>query len=806
MASDTHSSAIGLDALAIRATHRSGQWCFSGESDVGQDLDLGEVVQRLAELIHVELPDLPAVTVDRVAFEVCGAKATFEALVGLALRPLGDLSRLPLVGDHLQDAIRLDTVGIKVVRESGKDRAYLGARVGIAGEPAPTDVRVPLTPDPETGTVDAEPQRHAVQRRFGPVEVEDLIYDFHDGGLRVRFTARLGHAGVEIEVIGMGVTVRLDDPLHPEFHLDGLSMSYEAPPVRVSGALLRRPDTPAGEWQFDGALSVRAGAYELSARGSYADRHPPSLFAFLQVMAPMGGPPYFFIDGIAGGFGINRTLTIPPIEEIEDFPLIRGTAPTTNVFAENTSVADAMAILGEAIQPADQQHWMAAGVAVSSFGVLHSKVLLTVAFGHRVEIGLLGMATLRLPPGLESAVVSASLALRTTITPGSGELAILGRLTSDSYVLAPACRLTGGFALCFWFGGSGHRGDFVITLGGYHPAFEAPAHYPVVPRLGLTWDAGPLQIKGGQYFALTPGAAMLGGQLDATYKSGAVSARFKAHVDFLSRWAPLRYEATVGVDFAVDAVLHEGFATSTLSVHVSAELRMWGPEFSGEAELDLGVIRITIPFGHDPDAAPKSLSWPEVKHQLLGGEEGAVRVAVRSGVLADLRDPATGKAGETGVHFIVDPERLVVATETVIAATRVTVDGAEQQVGPQRIGIAPMGLGSVTSTHAITIEPAARLHSSLVTGTVPKALWGDGKPTLGADGTIAGAVTGVEMCPAPAQPRPAAQFAREAPPEVREWSWPSLPASAAADEPPGPVDFAALGLTASPILATVPAA
>jgi len=28
----------------------------------------------------------------------------------------------------------------------------------------------------------------------------------------------------------------------------------------------------------------------------------------------------------------------------------------------------------------------------------------------------------------------------------------------------------------------------VITLGGYHPAFQKPTHYPEVPRLGLNWN------------------------------------------------------------------------------------------------------------------------------------------------------------------------------------------------------------------------------------------------------------------------------------------------------------------------------
>ena len=57
-------------------------------------------------------------------------------------------------------------------------------------------------------------------------------------------------------------------------------------------------------------------------------------------------------------------------------------------------------------------------------------------------------------------------------------------LAPSSFLLDPACHLTGGFAFCLWFGDNPHAGDFVVTIGGYHPAFAPPSYYPVVPRSG----------------------------------------------------------------------------------------------------------------------------------------------------------------------------------------------------------------------------------------------------------------------------------------------------------------------------------
>ena len=54
-------------------------------------------------------------------------------------------------------------------------------------------------------------------------------------------------------------------------------------------------------------------------------------------------------------------------------------------------------------------------------------------------------------------------------------------------MIDPACHLTGGFAFYVWFGDNPHSGQFVLTLGGYHPDFSPPSYYPSVPRLGFNW-------------------------------------------------------------------------------------------------------------------------------------------------------------------------------------------------------------------------------------------------------------------------------------------------------------------------------
>ena len=90
--------------------------------------------------------------------------------------------------------------------------------------------------------------------------------------------------------------------------------------------------------------------------------------------------------------------------------------------------------------------------------------------------------------------------------------------------------MTGGFALVTWF----NTGEFVISLGGYHPSFNVPDYYPVVPRLGFNWKpSNTLTVKGGVYFTLCSRAVMLGGRLDASFEKGKIRAAFVAGMDAL---------------------------------------------------------------------------------------------------------------------------------------------------------------------------------------------------------------------------------------------------------------------------------
>ena len=125
---------------------------------------------------------------------------------------------------------------------------------------------------------------------------------------------------------GLGLRYAMGKPLeilkNPEFTLDGMGLALGNGPVEIGGSLVRVRGT--GRLEFDGSLLVRTALFSLSAMGSYADVNgTPSVMAYAVLLYAIGGDPAFFITGLAFGFGVNRRLRLPPIEAVENFPLIQ---------------------------------------------------------------------------------------------------------------------------------------------------------------------------------------------------------------------------------------------------------------------------------------------------------------------------------------------------------------------------------------------------------------------------------------------------------------------------------------------------
>ncbi len=596
-----------------------------------------------------------------------------------------------------------------------------------------------------------------VQRAVGPLRLRRVGVGFADGTVWVLFEASLGMAGLEIGVEGLGMGIPLADPKNPRFRLDGLSVGYSRPPLAIEGALVNRTDVPGYDTLVEGVLAVSAEQFGLTALGAYArptdSADGPSMFLFGRANGQFGGPPPVEITGIMAGFGFNTDLRLPEGDKVLEFPFLQNLQETQpldvlNKLMDGTDNAW--------VRPAAGQLWFAAGLAFNVFDFLDGQALLVLEVGDDFAVAVLGTAEAQFPKQGPEQYARVRMGLSAKYRESERVLKITAQLAPGSYLIDEACVLTGGFALYTWFDDA-HSGDFVLTLGGYHPRYAVPAHYPQVPRLGFSWPVtSELTISGGSYFALTPGAIMAGGALDVNYRSGDLHAWLNAHADMLIEWAPFHFDAEIGVSIGVSYVLDLWLVRETISVEVGASLRLWGPPTAGEVTIHLWFISFTIAFGdgsaRDDHAAP----WPDVVEQLPAAED-AVRLVPMAGLM-----PVQAK-GEPDL-WVVGPGAFSFALRTAVPVTTLRLGDDKNTIAGKKVDIRPRrdegkDLDSVL-TVTLTKDKGQETHDlgawyagGKVEASLPAALWGryDGPLTTGDEPRVHDQLMGVDLRLPPAE-------------------------------------------------------
>ena len=625
----------------------------------------------------------------------------------------------------------------------------------LAGDVAPADA----------APYQADPKWFELKKTFGPVYFDKIGVQYQNATLRFLLNAALSAAGLTLSVDGLSVGSSLTK-FKPEFDLRGLGIDYKGGDVQIGGAFLRtvkpgeagKPDT----YTYDGAAVIKTRQFTLSAIGSYTKlEDQPSLFIYAFLNYPLGGPAFFFVTGLAAGFGYNRRLIAPSIDKVAEFPLIkqaRGKAP------EPKDVTAALTTLRNDIPPNLGSIFLAVGVKFNSFKLVDSFALLTIEFGNDVAINLLGISKAVVPtPEAGKAVTPLAqleIAWKASFNPKDGCLGIDARLTPNSYILSKDCRLTGGYAFYSWFSGT-HAGDFVQTLGGYHPRFVVPDHYPKVPRLAFDWRvSNALTIQGDAYYALTGSALMAGGHLEVLYRQGELRAWLKVGADFLISWKPYHYDASlyvnVGASYTFDIDLLFGHIRTTISVDVGAQLHLWGPDFSGTATIDLSVISFTIAFGAGASQTPEPIGlWTNFQESFLPPAKEVCSIALKDGLVRKIE--AGGKD-----RWIINPKNFALVVDSAvpfksapppIASEKDLADGATVD-----FGIGPMAVSAtdLTSKFTVTIRRGRDrevvnkdFEYSAINKRVPAGLWGkkDTSADLGGKVFLENVPSGVAVTP-----------------------------------------------------------
>jgi len=605
-----------------------------------------------------------------------------------------------------------------------------------------------------TTTYKAEPKWFNLKKTIGPVTFDKVGVQYQEGTLRFLLNAALTAAGLTLSVDGLSVGSSLKN-FDPTFDLRGLGVEYKAGDIEIGGAFLK-----TAKDQYDGTAVIKTNQFTLSAIGSYAKvKEEPSLFIYAFLDYPLGGPTFFFVTGLAAGFGYNRRLIAPSIDDVAKFPLITQAVSKK----KPANLTEALTSLQTYIPPSSGSIFLAVGVKFNSFKLVDSFALLTIEFGNNLVINLLGLSTAIVPtpePGAQkiTPLAQVEIAWKATFDPDEGCLGIDARLTPNSYILSKDCRLTGGYAFYSWFSGP-HAGDFVQTLGGYHPDFDIPKHYPRVPRLAFDWRvSNSLTIQGNAYYALTGSALMAGGHLEVLYKQGELRAWLKVGADFLIAWKPYHYDArlyvSVGASYTFDINLLFTRIRATISVDVGAHLHLWGPDFSGTARIDLSVISFTIAFGAVASQTPPPLKdWPTFAQSFLP-EKDVCSISLKDGLVKKIEVAKEER-------WVINPKEfsLVVDSAVPFKSATLTVAPTQNLVTKSNtsFGVGPMAVaeGKLDSNLIVSIKKGDAdadddFSYSIVRKTVPRGLWGESAaPKLNSkDQFLEQVPAGIEITPA----------------------------------------------------------
>lgn len=622
-----------------------------------------------------------------------------------------------------------------------------------------------------------------LNEKFGPVHLERVGVKFDNGELTALLDGGLTAFGLEVDLMGLSVSSKItglkNGQFDPKFGLQGLGLSFSKGGVSFTGVLIHLND------EYDGLATVQAEGLRLAAIGSLKTvNDQTALFLYAVLDYPLGGSPFFYVTGLAAGFGLNQKLTMPAVDQVSTFPLVAAARqpPTipTDPGSAGPFIEKEVQKLSTCLTPNIGQYFGCAGIEFTSFELLDSFVLIAISFGREFELDLVGLSTLVVPPELpanEPALATVTLQIVGSFIPSEGIAIVQGRLTNDSHILDPSCHLTGGFAFATWFGTNAHAGDFVITLGGYHPDFQKPDHYPTVPRIGISWKISTeLNVSGGLYFALTPRALMAGGamkaifqaSLDLTIATVDVKAWFIMGADFIVYWKPFHYSAHLYVDIGIDVVIHF-LGAHEISFDVGADLQVWGPKFGGHARVYVKVIGIKIGFNVDfgaKDSPPQPLEWSEFRKSFLPADDKIVSVVVNEGLVRKI-----APNNDADYWYVINPKDFRLRTNSVIPIKNLTttINPEEASVPINKdFGIAPMGKHDVDTSHHITVtrnnQPAdASFKLSPIQASVPGGLWAhENSMDVNAHSLIENVVVGYEIVAAkPPTPGQTAAINRE---------------------------------------------
>ncbi|HEX7312649.1 MAG TPA: DUF6603 domain-containing protein [Pyrinomonadaceae bacterium] len=393
------------------------------------------------------------------------------------------------------------------------------------------------------------------------VESLYLLLKPSDAGLLLQaattLTARLGPAAVTLERVGLEAVVGFSNEAAGNLGLLDVALGFKPPGGAavsidtdlVSGGGFISWDAENG--QYAGVIQLEINKrLTLRAVALLTTRMPDGSegFSFLVVISAEGFPPVqlgygFSLVGVGGLVGINRAGSVEELRAaFRTGRLDALLKPPDPASGASQYVSD----LQHVFPVAADRHVFGPRFVIA-WGAPRPVFQLDLALLLELPSPVRLLATGRLGVGFPSLetearlrVVDIKMDALGVVDLDRGEASLDAQLIDSRLAGFP---VTGGAALrAAW----GEAPCFLLSAGGFHPAFRPPADFPPLKRLSLSLpDVEGYDLRLESYFALTANTAQFGSRLFVSAEVVGYRLRGEFGFDTLFQFDPFRFAAHV---------------------------------------------------------------------------------------------------------------------------------------------------------------------------------------------------------------------------------------------------------------------
>lgn len=364
------------------------------------------------------------------------------------------------------------------------------------------------------------------------------------------FTATVQDIGLRLDVgaaePGSALPVRTGLGFKPP---KGIGLAIDSETVKGGGFL--EIDVEAG--RYAGVLELVTPSFSLTALGILNTKIPgePRGWALFFALTATFSPPIqlgfgFVLSGVGGLFAVNRRLDEPAMREA-----VRG-GNLDSVLFPNDVVKEAPRIFAtvESMFPIAKGSFVFGPMIKVGWGtppLVEAMIGVFVSLPRPLIIALLGRVRCALPTP-KKPILLLNMDVAGSINFGAGTVGLDAQIHDSSLF---GLELTGAMAFRARFK---DQPGFLLSVGGFHPAFVPPADVGKLTRMGMSLRLGKQEnilVTLSSYFALTSNTLQFGAAIDVSASVRAFKVAGGAYFDALIVYKPFHFTAGMGAYFSV---------------------------------------------------------------------------------------------------------------------------------------------------------------------------------------------------------------------------------------------------------------